>query len=73
MGMQDRDWYREETARKNRKRSSVEDVVSSSIESATRPARIIGADWHWSLKFVLWASLCALVAAVVKYVNNFSA
>lgn len=70
MGIQDRDYYRENFAKKHGMRYD----AGSARYRPGRLARITfarrdvpGADWHWSLKLVVWLALAAALLAVMRY------
>ncbi|RIX79331.1 hypothetical protein [Acidovorax cavernicola] len=74
MGMQDRDWYRDEIQRrrmeeeraersKPKKRSGPRIPVD--LLDNANPRKLWGADWHWSLQLLVW--LCIAVLLLLAY------
>lgn len=73
MGMQDRDWYREEHQRK-RKEAEAEtrrpkrhpnaaqdpDELIRRVNRTTAP-KLWGADWHWSIQLLVWLCIAVLI------------
>lgn len=75
MGIQDRDWYREEYERK-RRAAEAESQARSRPQRRQReipvdlldnasPPPLWGADWHWSLKLLVW--LCIAVLMLIAW------
>ena len=74
MGIQDRDYYREEHARKHgetdydSRSGRYRPRRATHLRIARRGLRDLpGADWHWSLKLLIWLTLACLLLAVFKH------
>ncbi len=80
MGIEDRDWYREETAKKNGMRynkknatySAAAHVVNSSMRNANIKSLPPAPGWHWSLQFALWLAIVLLVVLLVRLFNSLA-
>lgn len=70
MGIQDRDWYREEYDRRRREeerlaqQSRTKKIPVDLLDNAN-PPKLWGADWHWSLKLLVW--LCIFVLMLIAW------
>lgn len=70
MGIQDRDWYREEyqrrrmdeerTAKTAPKQPAARPIPVDLLDNAN-PPKLWGADWHWSLKILVWLCIAVLL------------
>jgi len=81
MGIEDRDYYREHHANKQgmrydprtatytRRRPFARTSKVVDVQDLREPPRIVGADWHWSLKLLLWLVIVTLVLVVVRFVS----
>lgn len=77
MGIEDRDWYREETAKKNGLRynkknatySAAAHVVNSSMRNSSIKSPPAATSWHWSLQLALWLVIVLLVVVLVRFLN----
>lgn len=77
MGIQDRDWYREEHQRRKAKEEATERKAKGQTRSVQDPDALIrrvnrsagprlwGADWHWSLQLLVW--LCIAVLLLITW------
>lgn len=78
MGIQDRDWYREEM----RERKRAEDAraakwrpfakrrrIPVDLLDNANPPKLWGADWHWSLQLLVWLAIAALMLAIWRMVR----
>lgn len=80
MGIQDRDWYKEEM----RARKKAEDARSAKrrwpfskrqrripvdLLDNANPPKLWGADWHWSLQLLVWLAIAALLLAIWRMVR----
>ncbi|MCY1248066.1 hypothetical protein D9M72_614550 [compost metagenome] len=72
MGMQDRDWYREEMRSRKRAEDAAqqkkrrpfwrrEKRIPVDLLDNTGPPKLWGADWHWSLQLLVWLAIAVLV------------
>lgn len=77
MGIQDRDWYREE----HRRRRAEEEAAKQTAKAPSRPRqdpddlirrvnrstspKLWGADWHWSIQLLVW--LCIVVLMLLAW------
>ncbi len=73
MGIQDRDWYREEM--KARKRAEDEEAarrtppwskknrIPVDLLDKANPPKLWGADWHWSIQLLVWLCIAVLMLA----------
>lgn len=71
MGIQDRDYYREywkdQRAAEERRRSVFKRWLQPRRQQLDRmPPELIGANWHWSLKLLVWLCIAVLVLAAVR-------
>lgn len=74
MGIQDRDYYWEK--RDQIERAGRPAAVRRGVKSAKRipvdlldnanPPALWGADWHWSLKLLVWLLIAVLLAVLVR-------
>ena len=68
MGIQDRDYYREHW-RKRQQAEAAEQAKTSEADSGSHPLRrtgppeLLGANWHWSLKLLVWLAIAVLLLA----------
>ncbi len=77
MGIEDRDYYRENFAKKQGMRYDARTARYHPVGPPQRPVHpprltpakggVPGADWHWSLKLVLWLVLAAALLALMRY------
>lgn len=70
MGIQDRDYYRENFAKNQGMHYDARTAryVRASLARITFASRDVpGADWHWSLKLIVWLALAALLLAAGRY------
>lgn len=74
MGMQDRDWYRdemqrrrmeEERAEQSKPKKNSEPRIPVDLLDNANPPKLWGADWHWSLQLLVW--LCIAVLLMLAY------
>lgn len=63
MGIQDRDYYREWWAKRN---GFKEKAAFRLPERSNGPPPLWGADWHWTLKLLVWLCIAVLVLAAVR-------
>lgn len=75
MGMQDRDWYREEIRAKNAAanaktarirnpfRRRAKRIPVDLLDNAN-PPKLWGADWHWTIQLLVWLAIIALLAII---------
>lgn len=79
MGIQDRDWYREEMRQRHAKEQAAATPAPKSstlrkrvpvdlIDSAS-PPKLWGADWHWSLQLLVWLAIAALLLVIWRIVR----
>lgn len=69
MGIQDRDWYWEERAKKERAalRSQASAPAEHDDDTAPKaPPKLIGADWHWTLQLLVWLCIVTLLLAIFR-------
>lgn len=71
MGIQDRDYYREywkeQRAAEERSRSVFKRWLQPRRQQPGRMLPdLIGANWHWSLKLLVWLCIAVLVLAAVR-------
>ena len=71
MGIQDRDYYREywkeQRAAEERSQSVFKRWLQPRRQQPGRmPSDLIGANWHWSLKLLVWLCIAVLVLAAVR-------
>lgn len=70
MGIQDRDYYREywkEQRAAEERRSVLKRWLQPRRQQPGRmPPDLIGANWHWSLKVLVWLCIAVLVLAAVR-------
>lgn len=76
MGMQDRDWYREATKEKSagaRKRQWWSRLRSGRVPvdllDNANPPKLWGADWHWSIKLLVWLCIAVLILIARKLIQ----
>ena len=80
MGIQDRDWYRDEMrARRAREERDAERETTKAQELPSRaelsrinrdsPPKLWGADWHWSLQLLVWLAIAALLLMIWRMVR----
>lgn len=67
MGIEDRDYYRENYARRNGMRYDKKGRFYRLLRTASDVPKV-GADWHWSLKFLLWLVIVLVVLVVMRFV-----
>lgn len=70
MGMQDRDWYKDamrEKAKPTTRRAKAKRVPVDLLDNAN-PPRLWGADFHWSLKLLIWLAIAALLGFIARVV-----
>lgn len=73
MGIQDRDWYREEYQRRRmeeeaaakRKPAPKHDRIPVDLLENANPPKLWGADWHWSIQLLVW--LCIAVLLLIAW------
>lgn len=75
MGLQDRDWYREEMRERQRSanakskrrlwpfRKRQRRIPVDLLDNAN-PPKLWGADWHWSLKLLVWLCIATLLLII---------
>ena len=75
MGIQDRDWYREEMRARHAREQAEKGTPR---QAANRPVDLIqqanapklwGADWHWSLQLLVWLAIAALLLVIWRIVR----
>ncbi|SFQ68760.1 hypothetical protein SAMN05216567_12665 [Variovorax sp. OK605] len=74
MGLQDRDWYRDEMRRRKREEDAEEEAAARfawlKTQRTRRPRgqgpKLWGADWHWSLQLLVWLAIAVLAIAGMK-------
>jgi len=70
MGMQDRDywgeWHKERDQAKAKKRAKAKSVPLD-LDNAN-PPKLWGADWHWSLKLLVWLCIAAVMGVIYRHV-----
>ena len=87
MGLQDRDWYREEVAKKEGKRYDTSNATYADAEPRPKPSGSIGKPpswpptmqdtappsngWHWSIQFLFWAVMCLALYGVFWVLNDY--
>ncbi|WP_454914293.1 hypothetical protein [Variovorax gossypii] len=73
MGIQDRDWYREEHQRRRMEEEAAErkrpkarraDRIPVDLLNNANPPKLWGADWHWSIQLLVWLAIVALLAII---------
>ncbi|MFV0678385.1 hypothetical protein [Variovorax sp. tm] len=79
MGMQDRDWYRDEMRARKRaedaktaKRAPVwkkKNRIPIDLLDNANPPKLWGADWHWSLQLLVWLAIAALLLVIWRLVR----
>lgn len=75
MGIQDRDWYREEMRQRHAKEQASAAPASQRSMSRQRvadnagPPKLWGADWHWSLQLLVWLAIAALLLVIWRIVR----
>ena len=77
MGMQERDWYREEyqrrrmeeeAAAKRKPKAKLHRIPVDLLDNAN-PPKLWGADWHWSLKLLVWLCIAVLMLLAWRLVQ----
>lgn len=66
MGIQDRDYYREWW---NKRNGSEEKAVAQGATVHKEPPELWGANWHWSLKLLVWLAIVVLMLAAWRLVR----
>ncbi|MDH6594337.1 hypothetical protein M2165_004226 [Variovorax sp. TBS-050B] len=67
MGIQDRDWYREEVKRKAREEANANTSRKQRRAAGEGgPPKLIGADWHWSLQLLVWLAIAVLAIMLIR-------
>lgn len=81
MGIQDRDWYREEMRQRHAKEQAAAAPTPKAKGSTPRkripvdlidnanPPKLWGADWHWSLQLLVWLAIAALLLMIWRIVR----
>ncbi|GKS89108.1 hypothetical protein [Acidovorax sp. SUPP2539] len=71
MGIEDRDYYRQDYARKNGMRYNERNATYSASEKATHRDFVLPEqkpfEWHWSLVLVICLLMAVVAAAIVHY------
>ena len=88
MGLEDRDYYRENYAKKHGMHYNARNATYSAdaqtqdrrkpprrppeviVDVIDQPRRVVGSDWHWSLKLLLWLAIVSLVLLIVRFING---
>lgn len=70
MGMQDRDywgeWHKQRDAKTTRKTKARR--VPVDLLDHANPPKLWGADWHWSLKLLVWLCIAAVLGIIWRVV-----
>ena len=75
MGIQDRDWYKEEQREKKaaadaeaaRKRNPFKrraKRIPVALLDNANPPKLWGSDWHWTIQLLVWLAIVALLTII---------
>ena len=64
MGIQDRDYYREWWNNRDKPKRKFFRLPTRVSRGAPPP--LWGADWHWSLKLLVWLAIVVLILAAIR-------
>lgn len=77
MGIQDRDWYRDEMRRRQREEDAAEKRRKSPLRgfigvrrvNRGQAPKLWGGDWHWSIQLLVWLGIVVLMLIAWRLVR----